>query len=115
MKKYARGEMAEIILTELAYSGLILFRAMKPFAYPKISDLFGPQRGRDYERIRQALSKLQEKNLVRVVRAKEGKFLSITPQGKTVMKKYHFRDLKLKETHKKWDGLWRVIIFDIPE
>lgn len=40
--------------------------------------------------------------------------LTLTDKGKKRVLQYNIDDLKVDDT-KKWDGVWRVVVFDIPE
>jgi len=42
------------------------------------------------------------------------KFLELTPKGFDYLKKFSFDNITIKRP-KKWDGKWRIIIFDIKE
>lgn len=39
-------------------------------------------------------------------------YISLTPEGKKAAGKYQINDLEIKRP-KKWDGRWRILIFDI--
>jgi len=39
-------------------------------------------------------------------------YISLTPEGKKLAGKYQIDDLKIKKP-KKWDGKWRILIFDV--
>lgn len=41
-------------------------------------------------------------------------FVKLTKEGQKVAKKYEIDDIKIKKTPK-WDGKWRIVVFDIPE
>ena len=40
--------------------------------------------------------------------------LELTDEGKKIVLQYHPSKMKIKKPIK-WDGLWRLVIFDIPE
>ena len=44
---------------------------------------------------------------------KEG-FIKLTPEGDKILRRIELRNFKIKKP-RKWDGKWRVIIFDIKE
>ena len=48
-----------------------------------------------------------------LVYAKDG-FIRLTPEGEKVLRKIELRNFKMK-IPRKWDGRWRIIIFDIRE
>ena len=57
-------------------------------------------------RLEGAVNSIQEKdNLERII---------ITDKGKARFLEYQFSNLKLKKS-KKWDGRWRIVLFDVPE
>jgi len=65
---------------------------------------------RQKEIIKRARERLISKGLLYY---KDG-FLGLTEKGKQELKKFELKDWKL-EKPKKWDGRWRMLIFDIPE
>ncbi len=65
-----------------------------------------------------SVKKLCNQKILQEVRLKNGDFkLVLTPEGKKLTKWYQLRDkaIKFAKPPKKWDGKWRVVIFDIPE
>ncbi len=60
------------------------------------------------------LDNLKRSRLV-IFKEKDGKFsVEITEKGKRVLKEIDISELKNKKPDQ-WDGLWRIIVFDIPE
>ena len=72
--------------------------------------------GRPYQRENyyQALRHLKEKKLVKIEHKKEKTIIRITKKGKKRVLKYNLDAMRIKKS-KQWDGLWRMVIFDIPE
>ena len=63
--------------------------------------------------LNQAIKRARERKWIDLEEKKGKVFYRITPLGKKKINQYKFKELKiLKE---KWDGWWRVVIFDIPE
>jgi DNA-binding transcriptional regulator PaaX len=113
MKNYKKGEIAKIILLSTAVVGLtLLFIAAPGTAH--IFQLFKAKNPNDRRRIVQAVKRLEAKKFVRIVRTKEGKALVITPKGKRELSRYKIHELKIKK-QTKWDGFWRVLVFDVSE
>lgn len=58
-------------------------------------------------------------NAAQRITSKEIKFdpkkISILLDAKTFKETYHWKKFRLITQSKKWDGLWRVVVFDIPE
>ena len=65
---------------------------------------------RKNEVIRTTASRLARKGLLKF----ENGFYSPTKSGEKILRDWQMSDYKIKRP-KKWDGKWRVIIFDIPE
>lgn len=61
-------------------------------------------------RIRLAVYRLEQAGLLKYEHNK----VDLTPKGYEVVQKYDFDKLKLKRPQQ-WDGIWRIIIWDIPE
>src|SRR3989344_3733380 len=88
---------------------------------PKMLKLFpvldrGKNRRKElYERVNQALYRLQGKELIIFSKTKERRPIArLTERGKKVIEQIVLRDYKISETAL-WDGKWRVVIFDIRE
>lgn len=65
-------------------------------------------------RINQEIKRLQKRGLVEIVKRKNGvSVIKLTKEGKAKLKRYQIDKLKI-EKPQKWDGKWRIIIFDIP-
>lgn len=60
------------------------------------------------------ISKLKNEKYIRLSQQQEKTVLEITQKGKTQLLKYNLDTMIIKKP-KKWDGWWRVVIFDIPE
>ena len=65
-------------------------------------------------KLRNTIYNLKRTKMVKMY-YKDGKeMIEITEKGKKRLLKYEFDEMKIKKP-KKWDGLWRIVIFDIPE
>ena len=110
---YKKGEIAVIVLKAVAVGGL----AVSVLALPGLAQvftLFSPKSRYEKQRISKSYYNLKKQNCVRVYK-KDGKdVVEITKEGRKKILQYDFENLKLKK-QKKWDGLWRVVMFDIPE
>ncbi|MEK7568933.1 MAG: hypothetical protein AAB497_02370 [Patescibacteria group bacterium] len=113
MENYERGELAKEILKGLALGGFIVLC----FAMPNLAqvvDIFKPRNSRDRYRVRQALCGLQKKKMVRVISRKGHDVVEITALGKKKVLGYDLEKIKLNP-RQKWDGKWRIVMFDIPQ
>lgn len=94
-----------VVLVALPGFGLVL----KSFAdWYKDAD-----RSRRYQ-ARMTFEKLRRKRLVEIKETKKGTEMVLTESGRKRVLKYRIEDLSVPKP-KKWDGKWRIIIFDVPE
>ena len=113
MKKYERGELAKEILLGLAAGGFIVACLAMP-GLTKIIPLFKPKGAKDRYRINQAFQKLQKNKLVNIYIKNGNEVVEITKAGKKKVLEYNLDEMKLK-VPQKWDGWWRIVMFDIPQ
>lgn len=80
------------------------------FTYNPLLATSGYPRKLNYGALYQAIRELREKGYIELTKNDEGKILmKLTGKGK-----YEIKIRKILE-EKKWDGKWRVVVFDIPE
>lgn len=65
--------------------------------------------------INRAIKRLRERRLARFDIKGKDTYLVITEYGKANLRKFEFDDMIMQGKPKRWDGKWRLIIFDIPE
>lgn len=68
----------------------------------------------DYWNFKRALIKAKKNKLLRIIENKDGDFLEVTERGRKELMRYDIDNLTIKRSLR-WDGVWRVVIFDIPE
>ncbi|MFA5997051.1 MAG: hypothetical protein WC791_01025 [Candidatus Paceibacterota bacterium] len=113
MKNYERGELAKEILTGIANGGLLLACLAMP-GLTKLVPIFSPKNTRERYRINRTLGTLQKKKLVNIYSKNGNDIIEITKAGKKKVLEYNLDEMKLKRPAK-WDGWWRIVMFDIPE
>ncbi len=114
MDKYEKGELAKEILLGIAACGFIVAMAAMP-GLGKVVPLFKNLKGaKDRHRINQAFQKLQKRKLVNIYTKNSTEVVEITEAGKKKVLEYNLDKMKLK-VPKKWDGWWRIVMFDIPQ
>jgi virulence-associated protein VapD len=61
-----------------------------------------------------AYKNLRHRKLIEIIEEGDDKFkVQLTNTGQTRVKEFSFKLLKIKKPHK-WDGKWRILVFDIP-
>lgn len=108
-----RRELAKDILKGLAIGGLVV----ASFALPNLPQIFGllgiNDRGKRF-RAKRAIDSLVKKKLIKITDKNGKQIMEITENGQKKVLEFKFDEM-LIERPKKWDGMWRVIMFDIPE
>ncbi|MEK7510464.1 MAG: hypothetical protein AAB567_02855 [Patescibacteria group bacterium] len=112
------GEITKCILFALAAVGAIPVLAVAPgLGYalrPFLNELNLPNEVKERRKVSQALYRLKQSRLIIVNEQMDGKFLvELTEAGKRKMREFEIEKLTVP-IPKKWDGLWRILIFDIP-
>jgi len=96
----------------VAFGGAIvpgILKAIKEFEMPKEkSGRYGKKQ------INNALTNLKRQNLIKIIKEKNGKIqVKLTNKGKARLLEFSLDTVKIKKP-KKWDGKWRIVMFDIP-
>ncbi|MDO8603822.1 MAG: hypothetical protein Q7K40_00180 [bacterium] len=113
MKNYEHGELAKEVLMGLASAGLLVACVAMP-GLTKVIPLFNTRNTQERSRINRTLKNLQERKLVKIYQKGAIDVIEITNAGKRRVLQYNLDDMKLK-VPKKWDGWWRIVMFDIPQ
>ena len=116
LKKHKFGESLnnKEILTILASGAVIALSFVIPIAPlalgPFILD------GNEYKgwRFRESVKRLRKQKLVKVVYQDGYPVVKITEDGRMRALRYKTSEMEVKKP-KRWDGKWRMVIFDIPQ
>jgi CRISPR-associated endonuclease Cas2 len=102
----------------IAMGGIITFGAAFPAILGEVHKMRQHQKKEKYERYQQIwrnFDKLKKQRMLEFVKEEDGHMVYKTnKKGEEKIKKFIFDELKINE-QKKWDGKWRLVIFDIPE
>lgn len=66
------------------------------------------------KRLRETVNRLKDQKMVTFTEKDEQTIIEITEKGRKRALKYKLDDLLIKKP-KKWNGMWHIVIFDIPE
>jgi len=114
--KDKRKNIQKIILSTIYAVGILSVVAVAPNIFSVIRQLEGfrhRKKNLKYS-INDSFTRLKEKGLIEVVEVNGKKVARITPKGENKLDFLDKHNFKLK-IPKKWDGRWRVVIFDIKE
>lgn len=109
-KKTKRRALQKLILETISTAGILSVALVTPNVLRAMDKLGLISKRRQKEYISSSASKLAKRGLL----IYDGKGYSLTSKGENILRRWQFADFKL-EKPKKWDGKWRVMIFDIPE
>ena len=112
-KRRRKQNVQHAVLAAVAITGLLAFAAVAPNALRLLDYLPNEKYNLRY-RAKSAAGRLVAKKYAGWVERDGKKYLRVTPAGR---KAFAFEQAKvaLKNQKKKWDGRWRMIVFDVPE
>ncbi|MES3031840.1 MAG: CRISPR-associated endonuclease Cas2 [Patescibacteria group bacterium] len=115
-KKDKRKNIQKIILSTVFAAGMVSVALVAPNVLSAIKKLEGSfQRKKNLKySINESFTRLMEKGLIEIVEINGKKVASITKKGESKLDFLDKHNFNLK-IPKKWDGRWRVVIFDIKE
>jgi len=118
LKDYKKGELVKDILFIIGVGILVpltLALPNLPLALSPLLKAFSNNKKRiKIQSVKKSLTYLKRERLIRVKKTKDGYELVLSGEGKRRVLKYNIDKLFINKTEK-WDGFWRVVLFDIPE
>ena len=113
LSEYRRGELARTILLGFLIGGAIVAVLALP-GLGAVLALFKPRNKKEEYRFRRTIRSLQRNKLIRFEQRGGVDTITLTEKGSARAVKYSFEDFTMPPP-RRWDGLWRLISFDIPE
>ncbi|MBI2025406.1 hypothetical protein HYT04_01300 [Candidatus Kaiserbacteria bacterium] len=112
-KRKKKRDIQSAVLAVVAVAGFIAFAATAGNAIQLLDYLPKEKYNLRYQ-MKSAAGRLVAKGYAVWIERDGKKFLRITPAGR---KAFAFEQAKvaLKNQKKKWDGRWRMVVFDVPE
>ena len=111
MRQEKIGRIQEIILGTVAVTGLIGVAMIAPNALQAFTKLGIIPGKRKKEYLKRSYKRLLKSGFLE---EDEKGFVSITEKGRARMREYEIIN-KNNSLAQKWDGKWRILIFDVPE
>ncbi len=110
-----RGEVAKIILGVIAVAGIVALGAIAPNVVQVIPWLAGRSRYNRKRYLSTVISRLQSRGLITLKKNPQGITCAVlTQKGKAELRKYQLNELTIPKP-KRWDGKYRLVVFDIKE
>jgi len=121
LKEFLEGDtteakIANVALCVLALASLpvLVFAASAIGNAVQAFQVFKGTKKYSKRQIQSAVESIQRQQLIEYVADKEGKtIIKITKKGQTRLRSFDIDLMKIKKP-KKWDGKWRLVMFDIP-
>lgn len=109
-KKRQRQNLTRLVIGSVGLAGMLGVAAVAPNVLTAMAKLGMLPNTRQKESINRARDRLLRHGLLK----REDGFLRLTPKGEVAFRRISSHD---RTTHKppRWDGRWRVLIFDVPE
>lgn len=116
-----KGKFVKILLKGILFAGAVIIEGNSPYFFTrslpriiKFSKYQLKKKELEKKRFYNAFSYLRRRGLVRMEYTGKQLEISLTEEGKKYVGKYQIDDLEIKKP-KKWDKIWRILIFDIGE
>jgi len=113
-RKRQKDFVQKALLSAIGIAGLLLWSMAAPNTLQLLDTLGGNKYRRRYQ-LRSVAARLASRGLVRFVKKDGRTYLEVTPAGKKVLALEAEKASLARRAKKRWDGRWRMIVFDIPE
>lgn len=112
----AKSKVARQILRKLLLGGAIFIAAQSPYFWLHLYKNFfsGKPIFKKKRKFQNAFYYLKKRGLIRMEKKNKQLYIFLTKEGEWEAGRYQINELYIKP-QKRWDGKYRVIIFDIPE
>ncbi len=107
--KYDKGELVKEILRAVAVGGIFAMA----LAAPNVAQLAQFLEPADRRKVRRVIKSLRDRRLVRLVSRGDRDYFEVTEGGRRQLTEYDIDDMVLNKS-KRWDGVWRIVMFDVP-
>lgn len=108
------GEIVKDILLWLAVGGMVAIAATSP--YFSVNLVKSLHKGKQYKRksLYDTFSRLRREGYLEIKHSNNQMYVYLTKEGEKKAGRLQVNSLEIKKP-KKWDGIWRVVIFDISQ
>ena len=113
-QKNKRERTQKLILNAIVLAGVLPIALMAPNVLGAMAKLGLLNDKFHASKIKRSLDGLIKKGFVEFKSKENKKYLAITVKGQAILNRWKLRDYQIKKP-RKWDGKWRMIIFDIQE
>ena len=114
--KIKRARVQKIVLNTILAAGLISVAVLAPNALQALKIFDGGRKRKKDPKyvVSNAIGNLKEKGYIYFGKTDRGTFVKLTEKGEARLRLAEEYNFNIKKP-KRWDGKWRIIIFDVPE
>lgn len=112
--KQPSSEIVKDVLRWLMISGVVYIAASSPYFIRNLIKAFKYSKKYPNKRVYDTFYRLEKEGCIQIKKENEQIYISLTNKGKKKAGWLQVDKLRIKEP-KKWDGKWRVVVFDIIE
>lgn len=112
-KTKERIDYTKIVLFTIGITGIVAVSVLAPNIFQAFPKLGLTGRHRRYY-LPKVIANLENKNLIKIVAHNGSKCYRLTPKGQDLLQQYENKSITIPRP-RKWDGKYRVVIFDIKE
>jgi len=103
------------LLKYLALGGLVTMAMLSPVGGPKIAKILLKQLGYKLKQLKNNAHYLRKRGLIEFIKENSNEVVvRITDNGRKYLKTFDIDNMSLNRSER-WDGRWRLVIFDVPE
>jgi CRISPR-associated endonuclease Cas2 len=107
-----RGSLSRELL-RLIHTILESEQDRKDVSAQSVIEYYNPQDRFERNRVWKAIKYLEEQNRINMRRVDDRYFLEVTEEGELKIEEEEVWELTIRKP-KKWDGKWRIVMFDVP-
>lgn len=107
-----KSEIVKDILSWLAIGGAVCIAATSPYFVQNFIKSFKNKNKYNNKKIHDTFYQLRKNGCIRIERKNHQISIFLTEEGKKKAGRFQIDSLKINKP-KKWDGKWRIVIFDI--
>lgn len=113
--KIGSKEAARYLLAGAAVCGILTVAVVAPNIFSAFGKMGLHRRFYKKDDFQKAYKNLKQQRLIKVIKKENGNiYFSLTEKAKQQLIAIYLGKMQLKRSDK-WDGLWRIVIFDIPK
>lgn len=110
-----KSEIVKDVFTWLLIGGAVTIASTSPYFVPNLINAYKKKWNKyPKKKVSDTFSRLRREGLIEITTVNHQIYISLTAEGKKKAGIMQIDKLKIKKP-KRWDGKWRILMFDIPE